>query len=324
LAGIAEISLVGRAHGKAKPVAGVRGLSPTIAALASDIAIPVKQAKGAVTADLVIWHGAERLATATTTGVAINARCLAAVFHDAPTTSSGTAKFDLAFILDLLETANLGGPKVIVPGHECLKASMVSALASSEADSWALAPQVWSPVLLPELAAPSATIADRRGRAGGRGLNDLPQMEDLEMLFPHHASNLIIDDGALAHFEPPEHWRISPSASMPLSRFFREIDFFLWVPNPNLPTAPTAEFYAAIAAGKLVLTDHQSAAAFGPGVVGCAPSETNAIISAYLADPSAYQRDVLVAQETLGQYSADATRQRWSAVMAEFAHEAVA
>ena len=63
-----------------------------------------------------------------------------------------------------------------------------------------------------------------------------------------------------------------------------------------------------VAAGKIVISDPQTAETFGGAVIGAAPSDVDQIIEGYIADPARYTADVIRAQGTLQRFAPDAFR----------------
>ena len=59
----------------------------------------------------------------------------------------------------------------------------------------------------------------------------------------------------------------------------------------------------AMAAGKLVITDHDTAANFEGAVVSAEPREVDQIIQSHISNPERYRANVLAGQEKLSMFS---------------------
>jgi glycosyltransferase involved in cell wall biosynthesis len=76
-------------------------------------------------------------------------------------------------------------------------------------------------------------------------------------------------------------------------------------------TAPTSResfgrvLAEGIAAGKVVITDPDTASIFGDAVVAARPDEVDAVVAAFVADPARYARHVARAQSRLAAFSAE-------------------
>ena len=109
----------------------------------------------------------------------------------------------------------------------------------------------------------------------------------------------------------PPHWTLLRFGAMPVAEFLATIDFFVYFTHPLWRESFGRALAEAIAAGKLVITDAETAAPFGPGVVAAAsPAEVDRIIAAHVADPQAYAARVRCAQETLAAHRPEAVLER--------------
>ena len=70
----------------------------------------------------------------------------------------------------------------------------------------------------------------------------------------------------------------------------------------------------ALAAGKVVISDAETASTFGAGVIGARPEEVDACIARHLAKPELYRRQVARGQDSLSRYSASAFTTMFGAV----------
>jgi len=89
-------------------------------------------------------------------------------------------------------------------------------------------------------------------------------------------------------------------------------------------TAPTfRESYGrvlaeAVAAGKIAISDPETASAFGGAVQAATPQEVNGMIQSYIADPDKYRSHIRAAQRALEQFSPSAFAARFNAVFGAF------
>ena len=89
---------------------------------------------------------------------------------------------------------------------------------------------------------------------------------------------------------------------MAVPEFLAGIDFFVYFTHPLLRESYGRAIAEAVAAGKLVITDPDTAEAFGPGVVADGGEGVDGIVAAHIADPGRYAAAVLRAQADLARY----------------------
>ena len=108
--------------------------------------------------------------------------------------------------------------------------------------------------------------------------------------------------------EAAPHWNLYRFREIPVGQFLSQIDFFVYFTNERWRESFGRVIAEAVAAGKLVLTDPDTASTFGKGVIGTTPQAASAHIADYIAKPLRYQRDVTDAQAGLARFSASAFR----------------
>jgi hypothetical protein len=132
----------------------------------------------------------------------------------------------------------------------------------------------------------------------------------LAQCFPDHAErNLILGaDALIGTEEAPPHWTLVPFRGMAVEDYLSQIDFLVYYTAPTFRESFGRVLAEGIAAGKLVISDAETASTFGGAVIAAAPHEVTQVIDSYLADPAAYQRDVRAAQAVLAAFSDEAFR----------------
>ena len=81
------------------------------------------------------------------------------------------------------------------------------------------------------------------------------------------------------------------------------IDFMVYFVSPILRESFGRVLAEGVAAGKIVITDPDTAKSFGGAVIGARPEDVDGIIADYLTTPAQYVRDVRAAQDKLDQFS---------------------
>jgi hypothetical protein len=130
-------------------------------------------------------------------------------------------------------------------------------------------------------------------------------MDALRAQFPPWAERCAIlgADTLLRDAETlPRHWELLSFGEMKVSEFLARIDFFVYFTHPLLRESFGRAIAEAVAAGKLVITDPETAEAFGPGVVADRGEGVDRIVAAHIADPGRYAAAVLQAQADLARY----------------------
>ena len=115
----------------------------------------------------------------------------------------------------------------------------------------------------------------------------------------------------------PPHWQLMRFGAMPVPDFLASIDFFVYFTHPLLREGYGRAIAEAIAAGKLVITDEETAGPFGPGVVTDTGTGDgiDRIIASHVADPSRYAAAVLRTQADLAAYRPDPVAARLAALL---------
>lgn len=265
-----------------------------------------------VAADLLIWHEPALLAEGPPLRTRMAASELVVVTHAPLETAEGEATYDIGHALDTIELQVLFGRMSVMGGRPGHKAYLTGWQAEARTE-WHIDTAEWQPVFDPLVLPAHGTPSDRRGRISPPRLSAFPDRATLEALFPPHAESAQMLGAEWLETEAtPAHWTLYGPRDITPSRLLSETDFFLHFLHPRAPLSIEPEMADAIAAGCLVITDPDRAAAFGPGVVGAATAEVDALIRTYLANPARFVADVETAQARLAKaYGPEAARDRW-------------
>lgn len=113
----------------------------------------------------------------------------------------------------------------------------------------------------------------------------------------------------------PSHWTLHPFRTLTAAQFFNKIDFFVYYTAQTWRESFGRVIAEAIAAGKIVITDVQTAETFEGAVIGADVEDVHAIIAAYISDPQSYCADVERAQKMLDCFSAAAFQKLFGSIV---------
>ena len=172
---------------------------------------------------------------------------------------------------------------------------------------------------------PSSRPRDRRGRHSRPGFEKFPALAALRAQFPPHAERCAIlgaDTLLLDSEGVPRHWQLLRFGAVPVADFLAGIDFFVYFTHPLWRESYGRVIAEAIAAGKLVITDEETAEPFGPGVVAATSKEVDRVIATHLNEPARYAAAVRRAQSDLAPHRPDAVLRRLTPLLTpgELAH----
>ncbi|MGO4908182.1 hypothetical protein ACEN2J_07590 [Pseudorhodobacter sp. W20_MBD10_FR17] len=150
----------------------------------------------------------------------------------------------------------------------------------------------------------------------GAGAEKFPRLDVLKQMFPASAEAVrILGADSLIGEETPQCWDLVPFGGEPVDDFLQTIDFFVYFTSPLWQESFGRVIAEAIAAGKVVISNPETAATFGDGVVAAHPDMVDAIVARMIADPTQYHAQVARGQKALEQLSADAFRTQIHALM---------
>lgn len=287
--------------------------TPALAEALRDMNLALQDVGGPIGADLVILHNPAFLKFETAPLPPILCRDLVVVTHENFLRPGGAPGFDVAGCLDRLDRATLAARKWLAPVSAINRASLRDWCARHPAPAWRIAPEDWFNICDLPRRPPPERPADRRGRLSRPGAEKFPALDQLDLCFPAHAgANLILGaDSLIAARISRPHWQLLPFGALSPARFFDRIDFHVHFTAPTWQESFGRVIAEALAAGRVVLTDPATASGFGPGVIGCAPHEVDAIIAGLIAAPDRYGQMVLDGQAWLDRLSPEAFRARF-------------
>lgn len=226
---------------------------------------------------------------------------------------SGSEGFDVAGCIGLIERALVAGRMLLAPVSKVNRRGVETWLAQREPGPWTIAPFDWFNICSGPFRNPTVAPRDRRGRHSRPGFEKFPPWEAMLRHFPPHAEHCLLlgVDGFLQGDRVlPRHWQAVPFGAMPVEQFLDAIDFFVYFTNPLWRESFGRVIAEAIAAGKLVITDPETAETFGPGVVASTGDDVDEIVAGFIAEPQRYGRAVRQAQADLARLSPDEFRER--------------
>lgn len=301
---------------------GERPVHSEIARALEDTGLDLLPEPPVVRADAIVLHNPSALRFADVLRPRLSAARVIVVTHENFLRPGDREGFDVGHCLGLVAARVSGGRQVLAPVSAANRRTVARWLGARPAAGWALAEDDWPNILDLPFAAPTARPRDRRGRHSRPGFEKFPGLAALEAQFPAHAERCAIlgADTLLADRETlPGHWELLPFGAMPVAEFLGGIDVLVYFTNPLWRESFGRAIAEAIAAGKLVVTDPETAASFGPGVLGAADCGTggdvDAIIAAHVADPGRYGAAVRRAQADLARHRPEAVVPRLLALV---------
>lgn len=276
-----------------------------------------------IQANTVVFHNPSCLKFDTAFAPRLNCRQVITVAHENFVRPDGSLSFDVGKTLRLIAERSPGSRRLIAPVSPLNRRSVADWLSANPLSGWSLAPFDWFNICDFDLAPPNATPRDRRGRVSRPGFEKFPPWSSMLAHFPPHAEHCAIlgaDSFLLPGSDPPPHWQLLPFGGAEVPAFLRQIDFFVYFTHPNLRESFGRVLAEAVAAGKVVITDPETARNFGQAVVASDGTEIDAIITGFVAEPDRYVRFVTAAQRCLSAFSAETFRNRICAYLAGQGH----
>ena len=254
-----------------------------------------------ISADLILLHNPAFLKFDETLNSKLVAQNIIVVTHENFVLPSGVAAFDVDGCLDRIEDASLSVGQYLAPVSNYNRTTVMDWLTVDR--DWSVTDQNWHNICDFEIFKPTKTPRDRRGRHSRPGYEKFPTSSVMEVLFPPHAEhNAILGADSLASDASRSHLKLYNFRTRPVAEFLEEIDFFVYFTNPGWRESFGRVIAEATAAGKLVITDHDTAENFGSGIVGASPDQVNALIAEYIAHPKTYIETIQQAQKTMKDY----------------------
>lgn len=305
-------------HGITTAMFSDRRMAPQISDVAVRLGIPVHMDSTEISADVIVFHNPACLKFQDSLGTRLIARHLVVVTHENFLRPGGAPAFDVEKCLAILASHSLVLNRSIAPISKHNRATVESwSRMTGALNDWTVLPADWFNICDAPKSLPTKTPRDRRGRLSRPGFEKFPPRDILEICFPKEAeSNVILGADNLMRMEgKPTHWTLHPFGALSVEQFFDQIDFFVYYTAPTWRESFGRVIAEAIFAGKIVITDEETAKGFDGAVIGAKAQEVSDIIKKYLSDPELYQTDVKRSQETLGRFSAQVFRTMFSAVL---------
>lgn len=296
-----------------------RPVAPPLAAALDDLGLTLRHGSSRIAADRVVIHNPSFLKFDTAFPARIVAGDLIAVLHENLLRPGGHETHDAVRCLDLIDGASLALGKWLAPISPHNRAMATAWRDAHPRDAqWQVLPHDWFNICDLPLAPPTPAPRDRRGRHSRPGFEKFPSLADLDLCFPRHAeANVILGADLLtdvARARP--HWQTFPFEGLDLADYFARIDFMVYFTAPTFRESFGRVLAEGIAAGKVVISDPDTAAVFGDAVIPARPADVDSIIATFVADPARYAAHVRRAQARLAGFSAEAFLRTHAAIFA--------
>jgi hypothetical protein len=314
----AEIEVVAQfarvtVHGLATSMFKGRDVSPNLHSALDRLGLEVVWDATTISADVVLFHNPSCLKFQEKIHARIITQHLIVVAHENFLRPSGAEAFDVALCMGQISDCSVALKLSLAPISDWNRETINRWLdTTGRLDNWTILDVDWFNICAFENLEPETTISDRRGRLSRSGYEKFPQNNVMEICFPAHAeSNVILGaDALMADPLVPMHWKLHPFRGLPVARFFEMIDFMIYFTAPTFRESFGRVMAEGIAAGKIVISDPDTARIFKGAVIAAKPEDVDGIIQSYLDDPQKYAADVLAAQEVLAQFSPQAFKQQ--------------
>jgi hypothetical protein len=294
-------------HGITSAMFPGRAPAPVLALALDDLGLTLRMDAPRIAAERVIVHNPSFLKFDSALATRILADELIVVTHENFLRPGGHETHDVARCLDLLDSASVALRKTIAPISPHNRRTVMEWLAARPAFAhWHVMEEDWINICDFPLVPPVSTPRDRRGRHSRPGFEKFPPVREMDLCFPRHAeANVILGGdflGDLARDRP--HWETIPFQGVDLQGYFARIDFMVYFTSPTFRESFGRVLAEGIAAGKVVISDPDTAAVFGDAVVAARPEDVDGIVAALVAAPDRYAATVRRAQERLAAFSA--------------------
>ncbi len=260
-----------------------------------------------IRADVAVIHNPSCLKFDAHLPPRISCRTVLVVTHENFLRPGDAEGFDVAHCLKLIDRAAVCRDRWLVPVSDANRTS-VERWTRRAGSEWRVAPFDWFNICDMPLRAPVDAPRDRRGRHSRPGLEKFPPMKDLLAQFPPHAERCAILGADALLLDPetvPPHWEALRFGEIGVAQFLADIDFFVYFTHPRWRESFGRVIAEAIAAGKVVITDAETARTFGEAVVA-SDGDVDAVVARFVADPAAYRAFVRDAQALLARFSPEA------------------
>lgn len=296
-------------------------VAPRLSKTMARLNIPLVWNPAEISADLVIFHNPSCLKFQSHLGTRVLAHHLVVVTHENFLRPGGAESFDVANCLDQIARSSVNVYRTLAPISAWNRQTVEDWLSDRQlAQPWGVLEWDWFNICAFDFMRPSDAPADRRGRHSRPGFEKFPDEATMHKCFPKTAqSNVILGaDGFLQAGTVPEHWRALPFGAMAVSDYFDEIDFLVYFTAPTWRESFGRVLAEAVAAGKIAITDPDTAKTFDGAVIAAPPEEVDALIATYIREPARYVADVRAAQQALRRFSPESFAARFAGLVPDY------
>lgn len=280
--------------------------------------LEIEPAPNVIAADVVLFPNPSCLKFNSELNIRITCDRLIVITHENALLTNGTPAFDMAACLALIDNATIARRKCLAPVSEYNRETVVAWAEDDDAlpPGWMITENLWTNICTLPMAAPTASPSDRRGRLSRPGFEKFPDDITMQRHFPPQATNVILG-GDIFLADAPPHWQVLEFRSLPVDRFFERIDFFVYYTNQLWRESFGRVLMEAIAAGKMVITDPETARNIGADIPGTPVDQVDRVIAQMISSPGQYQKTVYAMQKNLETYRPQAFLGRVRDLLAE-------
>jgi hypothetical protein len=310
----AEIEVVSKfarvtVHGLSTSMFSGRDVSPNLHATLDRLGLEVLWDCPTISGDVVLFHNPSCLKFQDKIATKIITSHLIVIAHENFLRPAGAEAFDVAHCMAQISACSVALRKSLAPISDWNRETISQWHAKGgRLDNWSILDVDWFNICAFDILDPQPQISDRRGRLSRPGYEKFPTNDVMETCFPATAEcNVILGANPLmADPMVPAHWTLYPFRGLPVDRFFEMIDFMIYFTAPTFRESFGRVMAEGIAAGKIVISDPDTARIFKGAVIAAQPDQVDGIIQSYLKSPAKYAKDVRSAQAVLSQFSPDA------------------
>jgi len=309
-------------HGVTSSMFPERPPASILLAALDDLGLRLRQDAPGISAERVILHNPSFLKFDAALPTRIVAEELIVVTHENFLRPGGHESHDVAHCLDLIDRSALALRKCLAPISPHNRETVERWLAAHPSHAhWQVLEEDWINICDFPMTPPSRTPRDRRGRHSRPGFEKFPTPREMDLCFPPHAeANVILGSDlidSLAAHRP--HWQAIPFQGLDLASYFGKIDFMVYFTARTFRESFGRVLAEGIAAGKVVISDPETASVFGDAVVPARPEDVDGIIASLVSTPERYVAQVLQAQSRLAEFSAESFLARQARIFGQTA-----
>lgn len=293
-------------HGLTTAMFPDRRIAPQLGNVLLRLGIPLHLDSHKVTADTIIFHNPSCLKFQETLNTRMIANHLIVVTHENFLRPGDAPAFDVEKCLGLIASQSLALVRSLAPVSAHNRSTVNRWMQSTDAgEDWQILGDTWFNICLQDRQPPTPAPQDRRGRLSRPGMEKFPSQDVLRLCFPKAAQrNVILGADHMMQFsDTPPHWTLLPFGAVTVEQFFKEIDFFVYYTAPTWRESFGRVIAEAVSAGKIAITDQETARGLNGAAIGAPADQVTDIIAGYLADPGRYCADVERFQSCLDQFS---------------------